>query len=198
MALGDITFGGANVRVVTIVVAILILFSVHGNADNKNELKAGDHLRIRMTGAKDKYVLDRIRPDTLYVYREHDNEFQQIVFGQIEKIEVKVPRSSGSGALRGALIGGGIGGVIGMLYAVATWDDVNTDCGQYNELCSNTASGLRFMGSVAVFGMPGMLLGAVIGAAVPGEHWQQIDLAAGMSLRIDSRSTLLVQYSKSF
>ncbi len=185
-------------RVAAIVFAFIVLFSVHSNAENKDELKEGDHLRIRMTGAKDKYVLDRVGPDTLYVYREHDNEFQQIAFGQIEKVEVKVPRSSGSGALRGAVIGGGIGGLIGMLYAVATWDDVNTDCGQYDELCSNTASGLRFMGAVAVFGMPGMLLGAVIGAAAPGEHWQQIDLAAGMSLRIDSRSTLLIQYSKSF
>jgi len=195
---GGTAFGGANVRVVAIVFAILILFSVHGNAENKDELKAGDYLRIRLTGAREKYVLDRIRPDTLYVHREHDNEFLQIAFGQIEKVEVRVPRSSGSGALRGAVIGGGIGGMIGMLYAIATWDDVDTDCGDLDELCSNTASGLRFMGSVAVFGIPGMLLGAVVGAAAPGEHWQQIELAGGMSMRINSNRTLLIQYSKSF
>ncbi len=185
-------------RVVTIVVAILIIFSVRGNAENVHELKAGDQLRIRITGEKGKFVFDCIRLDTLYVHRKDDNAYQQIIFGQIEKIEVKVPRSSGSGALRGALIGGAVGGGIGAIYAIATWDDVNTDCGDLDELCDNTASSLRFMGSVAVFGIPGMLLGACIGAAAPGEHWQQIELAGGMSMRINSNRTLLVQYSKAF
>ncbi len=185
-------------RIGAIIIAILVLFSTHGYTETKRELNVGDHLRIQMTGSSGKYVLDRIRQDTLFVHREHDNEFQQMAFEQIERIEVRVPRSSGFGALRGAAIGGAIGGAIGALYALATWDDVNTNCGYLDEICSNTASGLRFIGSVAVFGIPGLVLGAVIGAAAPGENWQQIELTETMTIGIDANRTLFLQYSRTF
>lgn len=181
-----------------VVCAILVLLSEQVCAETGPELKHGDRIRVQTKDSREEYTLERFHPDTLFVLPRGDNGLSRIATGQVERVEVKVPRSPGSGALWGAVIGAAIGGGIGAIYAIATWDEVETECGQFDDICDNTASGLRFIGSVTVFGLPGMLLGGIIGAAAPGERWQPIDFPGTVSVRPGVDGTVVFQYSRSF
>jgi hypothetical protein len=95
-------------------------------------------------------------------------------------------------------IGGMAGAGIGAAYAIATWDEVNTDCGQLDDICDNTAAGLRFIGSVGIFGIGGMAVGAVLGAAIRGNRWQTINVPLRIGRADDACGTIIVRYSCSF
>jgi hypothetical protein len=185
-------------RIVAIISAILVFLAVQVHAEKKHELNEGDRLRIRMMGSSDTYVLERIRPDTLFVFPQNGDGSRHIAIGQVERVDVRVPRSAGSGALRGALIGGAVGVVAGAVYGIATWDDVNVNCGELNDLCSSTASAFRFMGVITLFGAHTMLLGGFIGAVAPGERWQRVELPGRVSMRIDAGRTVSIQYGLAF
>jgi hypothetical protein len=181
-----------------VIAAVLVLLPVHGIAQTGHEFKEGEKLRIRTDGESGRYVLDRFSPDTLYVQGEKDEQFRRIALGEIEKLEIRVPRSKGTGALIGAGIGGAIGATIGMIYGLATWDDVEADCGDPWDVCSNTASSARVIGIIGAIGIPCMAAGALIGAAAPGQTWRQVELGGSLSMHVERGRELRVQYSRSF
>jgi len=185
-------------RGVFIVVAVLVLLPIHGIAQTGHGLKEGDKLRISAGGVRGRYMLDRFSPDTLYVQGEKDEKFSRIAFSRIEKLEVRAPRSRGRGALIGAGIGGAVGATIGLIYGLSTWDDVDADCGDPWNACSNTTSSLRVIGIIGAVGIPCMAAGALIGAAAPGQTWRTVELGSGFSMHIEHGRELRMQYSRSF
>lgn len=185
-------------RILTITFAMLLLLTTPICAQTEHQLEVGRRLRIRTMGSRTECVLEHISADTLIVSGQNGNGLQKIAFDQVDRVDVRVPRSAGWGAIRGAAIGVTIGALVGGIYAISTWDDVNADCGGLTELCSNTASGLRFIGVVTVFGTPPMLIGGVVGAMFPGERWQPVKLPGRISMRIDEDGALAIQYSHAF
>jgi hypothetical protein len=164
-------------------------------SENIGKLEPRKRLRIETTEFRTECLLHHFSEDSLVVFSQNDNGFKWIAFNQVERLDVRVPRSAGWGAVRGAAIGGAIGGTIGAIYAVATWDEV--DVGD-NELISNTTSTLRLFGAVGIFGLPSMLVGGVVGAMFPGEKWQQVHLPGRVSFHMNADRNLIVQYSLSF
>ncbi len=176
----------------------MVLLPANGIAQTGHGFKEGDRLRISTAGNRESYVLERFSPDTLYVQGEKDKQSSSIAFGEIEKLEIRAPRSKGTGALIGAGIGGAIGATIGMIYGLATWDDVDADCGDPWNACSNTASSARVIGIIGAVGIPCMAVGALIGAVAPGQTWKQVELGGSLSMYIERGRELRVQYSRSF
>ncbi|KPJ94400.1 MAG: hypothetical protein AMJ53_05335 [Gammaproteobacteria bacterium SG8_11] len=189
---------GRLMQITALTAAILLLFTTEINAETEQELEPGRRLRIQRAGFRTECVLHRISADSLIVSGQNSSGLRRIAFDQVERVDVRVRRSTGWGAIRGAAIGGSIGGLIGGIYAVATWNDVNVDGGPFAKLFSNTTSTLRLFGAVAVFGIPGMLIGGAVGAILPGERWQRVYLPGRVSIRMDSDRTLFLQYSLSF
>jgi len=185
-------------RILAVAVAMLLLFTARVYAETEHELEVGVRLRIRTSGVTAEYVLEAIGADSLTVLGRNDSELRQLAFDQVQRIDMRVARSPGWGAIRGAAIGGAIGAVGGAIYAVSTWDDVDVDCGPFDETCSAAASGLRFVGSVGIFGMSGMLIGGVVGAMSPGERWQSVNLPVSIGISFDDDRALYVQFSFAF
>jgi hypothetical protein len=187
-------------RRIVIVCAIVGLLSDQAFAGADRELKQGDHIRIRTKDSDQQYTLEKVAPDTLYVVKRGSDTGSRIAVYQVERIDVRVPRSQGAGAAWGAFIGGGVGGAIGMLYAIVTWDEVDADCGPepVGTFCDTSISVWRFVGMTFVFGFPGMLVGAAVGAANPGHRWQRIELPGTLSVRPRSDGTVVLQYTFSF
>jgi len=181
-------------------IASLLLWSTLAHSDPPRELKAGDHFRIAMMGGQHEFVLDRVRADTLFVTHGKQDAVYWIMVGQVQEIEVRVRRSSGIGALRGLAIGGGIDAALGMLVGVANWNDENENCGDspLGDVCSDTISTAQLIGYVTVFGIPGMAIGAFVGAAAPGGTWQPVDLSETLTLRSSSEQVLYLGYAGSF
>jgi hypothetical protein len=190
--------GRAIMLAMTAATLTLALWPVHVHAQTKHKLKAGDNVRIKMVGHTDEYRLESIGDDTLLVRRRSNDEMSKIPTSQVLAVQVKVPRSAGSGALRGLMIGGAIGAGAGLVYGLATWDEVNADCGRLDQLCEDTASFLKLMGSVAVFGLPAMAIGAAVGSASPGTHWQPAELTRTISVGFNANRTVFIQFSRTF
>ena len=189
-------------RIYTAAVVLLILFSPRTEADTLNHLRRGDVIRLRVQARNDRYVFVQTRPDTLYVTRRRNREPHGILFNEISRIDRQVPRTTGWGALRGMVIGGALGAGAGMAYAIATWEEVDIECGDFDELCDDTATTLqnvaRLFGCCAVFGMGGMVIGTVLGAAVPGFRWQAVELPQRTGLSYGPGRALTVTYTRRF
>ena len=181
-------------RTVTITVAMLLLFTTGICAQTEHQLEVGRRLRIRTTGSSTECVLERISGDTLIVSGQNGDGLKQIAFDQVDRVDVRVRRSTAWGTIRGAAIGGTIGALVGGIYAVSTWDETNIDCGAFTGFCSVYV----FMGTMAVYGIPPMVIGGVVGAIFPGERWQQVKLPDRISMRIHEDCGLSIQYSYAF
>lgn len=185
-------------RILGVAVAMLLLMATYVCAETERQLEVGARLRIRTTEATAEYVLEGIGEDGLTVLGRNDSEPQHIAFEQVQRVDMRVARSPGAGALWGAAIGGGIAGAVGAVYAIATWGDVDVECGPYDKECSDTAAAARLIGAVGIFGMGGALVGGIVGAASPGGTWQPVDLPGNLSIGLDDDNALSVQFSLAF
>ena len=188
-------------RTTVIVSAMLVLVAQQAFAEAERGLEQGDRVRVRTKDASASYTLQGFHGDTLYVLTEAGGDPTRIAVREVEKIEVRVPRSKTAGALWGVAIGGVIGGAIGMGYAIATVDEVeDVECGPElgDEVCNTSIDVARVVGYTFAFGAPGMLLGGIIGASVPGERWQRVDLPGTVSVRPGRDGTVFLEYTLSF
>jgi hypothetical protein len=187
-------------RKMVMVCATLVALAAPAFAGTERQLEQGDRVRVETADSRREYTLSAIQPDTLYVTPRGGGVVSPIAMKEVEKLELRVPRSKGVGALWGALIGGGVGGAAGMLYAIATWDEADADCGPspVDEFCDTSISAWRVMGYTFAFGMPAMLLGIVIGTSAPGEKWERIDPPGDVGIQPGRDGSVVVQYTLSF
>ena len=184
---------------IVVVLCFLILVPAgRADAETSRELKQGDRIRVHTADSSDQYILQSIGPDTLNVVSRDGKIESNIAVAGIEEIEVRVPRSKGSGVLWGLLIGCGVGGTFGIIYAVATDNEVDTDCGSPGDICNETIKGARAVGYATAFAVPFMALGAVIGASSPGERWERVEYPGSVSIGPGRDGAVVVQYTFSF
>jgi hypothetical protein len=84
---------------------------------------------------------------------------------RLDRIDVRVPRSRGRAAVRGAPLGALTGLFVGL--AVGAYEA--SHCRPGNDMC-----GLAIIGGPVIGTMAGIPFGAIIGAGSPGRRWQRV------------------------
>lgn len=182
-----------------VVLCFLILVPAgRTDAETGRELEQGDRIRVHTADSSEQYIFQSIRPDTLHVLSRDGEVESKIAVAEIEELEVRVPRSKGSGVLWGLLIGCAAGGTFGVIYAIATDDEVDTDCGSPGDICNDAIGAARVVGYATAIAVPFMALGAVIGASAPGERWERVEHPGSVSIGPGRDGAVVVQYTFSF
>jgi hypothetical protein len=120
--------------------------------------------RIRVTGGlRGTFTVAEITPDTLVMH-----EGPRVALSSLESLSVRRRRSTASGMGRGALIGLGLGLAAGAVVGVVLANDDNYSYGQYHDTTTVVTVW------AAVLGFPGLVIGTLMGAAAPGEQWEQL------------------------
>jgi hypothetical protein len=185
----------------SMIVLMMLLFSGAVSARGGQPSRGpdeGDEVRVTIAGKRSVCTLSGAGPDSIRVAGMKSGGQRSIALDDIEKLEVKAPRSRGSGALIGAGIGGAIGATIGLVYGLATWDDVDADCGDPWDACQNTTSSLRVVGIIGAVGIPCLLAGAIIGSAAPGSTWTEVEPRSGLDIGFGRDQALMVLYRLTF
>jgi len=185
-------------RCTFLLVGTLALFAAPAWGQTLSDLQPGSDLQIETRDHRTIYsVLERTGVDTLFVSQGRDPLPRPMPIAEMQSLHVRVPRSSGSGALRGMLIGGGIGGLTGMVIALSSREE-SQGCGQLSGLCESTVTFAKVIGYTGLLGMAGMAVGGMVGAAAPGSQWKPVPLPQGLSILYPEREGIVVQYAWSF
>ncbi len=124
-----------------------------------------DRVRITLRDKSGQPVVGRvstIRKDTVVVWSEGESLLRPITSDKIEKVEISRGKRSKVGM--GALIGFAAGAVGGLVVAVADGDNCNGFC----PVDQTAEAGIAAL----VFGVVGTAVGAAVGFATRGEHWE--------------------------
>ena len=153
-------------------VTCLLLAALAPQALAGQLVQAGDQVRLQIRGsASQSYEILRLRGTVQSIdagrltahFRDGPRSMR---LDSIIRMDVARERSRASGALQGALIGGITAGAIGFFLGIA---DPQPDSGP---LISETIDSGLF--GAAVLGVPGMLVGGLIGLATPGTRWERV------------------------
>jgi hypothetical protein len=142
-------------------------------ADTPSKISPGDVIRIKGNGIAGEYLLDKIQDNNLVVRSKNGVSSERINRAAIKSLEVRIPRSRGEGASRGAGLGFFSGVGIGIILGLMSGDDQPCS-GQ--EICfsSNAAQKAALFGGL--FGACGAAIGSITGALIPGNKWEKVDL----------------------
>ncbi len=159
-------------RVLTLFVAGRLAAVTGLRAQEQPTLAPGAEVRIhvlpsvRFTGTLVEATADSLVP------RPGDGDrMRSVPREQIARLEVRVPRTRGQGAVRGPGWGALLGGAGGALFGAATAGDCDFCFG-----VGETAA----IGAV-LFGGIGAATGAILGATRPGQRWEEV-LGVGVAL----------------
>jgi hypothetical protein len=107
--------------------------------------------------------------DSSFTVTSGDGFVLRVDRDQLSGIEVSQPRSRGAGALRGALSGAaGLALLGGAVYAA------DSASKRPDGLCGDLTTGIQTCmtgGDVAAAVAGGAMIGSILGAVFPGEHW---------------------------
>lgn len=130
-------------------------------------LAAGARVRVQAAGMRAVGTVQEVRGDTL-VMLGADMRPITLARGDLNRVWVSEGRrSTGAGIGRGLGLGLLIGGVTGAVLGIADGDDEDG-------FIALTAEEKAMAGFVALGGA-GALVGAIAGAALPGERWKRVD-----------------------
>jgi hypothetical protein len=146
-----------------LVVSVVALVSSAALADDGLQPAPGTRVRITSSDSRLTGKIVAASPDALIVSVKKGREPVTVARDAITRFELGHRRTSGKGALRGAGIGLLAGGVGGAALGVAL--DSPDDWFSGGELAA---------GGAIVFGGAGALIGALVGAASPGERWETV------------------------
>jgi hypothetical protein len=126
-------------------------------------IESGMQVRV-WSAAQNRYTysgrVSALAADTLTIAR--GGSLFRVPVAWYDRVEVKVPRSRGWGALRGA----GIGVLTGAIVGTAMYSLAMSQCRPGDDLCGLT---FYYVPAGVVLGAP---TGALIGTAFPGSRWQ--------------------------
>jgi hypothetical protein len=163
------TASPSSVRALAAVGALLLALGPAPLAAQRRIAEIGDRVRVSWTsppGATLQGELTSLRGDTLLVRRGLAVRAVPVPLSQVQRIEVRLPRSRLEGMGRGVVIGAPIGLAGGYLLgasAEAGVDECADDCGL-----------LKTVGAAAGL-VAGSVLGALIGVTTPGGRWVEAE-----------------------
>jgi hypothetical protein len=154
-------------------IVLLAVAALPPRADSitMSSLKQGDRLRVESSVFDGKCVLARAMDDSLILRRPGGDAIERLALSDLDRLEVSLgDRSRSMGARRGfmiGLLGGAAAGVVtGIVFAVnGNGSDFDIEPG--------TVMSIMGIGGSLVGG----IVGAAIGAILPGEAWQRIDFS---------------------
>ena len=152
----------------------LAVLAPGAGAQSLSDLSAGDRIRLTTSPANGLTgTVVRVAGDSLLFTTGAGPEVQAVPFAGLESLEVAFPMSAGRAAGRGALIGLGVGAVLGAMVAAGTCEPNREDfpCNSARQRVE-----LALLGGVAA-GLPGAVIGALVGAAARGTRWVRIPLS---------------------
>ena len=165
---------------------LLLIIASATSAGEGRMPSAGDSLKLRRDGAYEHFTLVEIRQDTLMVVRGSGGGLQHIDTKSITGLKVYARMGRGTGAARGGTIGFFVGAVSGFVLG-SLLSTVNMCAGQsYTCLCDHWAE-CGVMNGI-VFAIGGTVVGAAIGAALPGMHWEPVDLPLRLEMESGGRN----------
>jgi hypothetical protein len=139
-------------------------------------LHAGDQLRVRSGGGSARYAVVEAGRDTLLLERHAGGPRISLALADIRSLERSTgPRSRGQGMARHGAIGWLLGTGVGVGLGLVAGDDPP------NRIVSFSA-GDKALAAGLIFGTLGGIIGAVAGAATPGEAWEPVRLPARVSI----------------
>ncbi len=169
-----------------LVVFVLIVLSACVTQVKGEELSPGEHVLILHDGEKQRFILKSIQPRDLEVEEIKFGIVRRIPFSKIEMIEVRTPRTTGSGIRVGAGLGFVIGVAVGMGVGLIMGDDNE---GMYR---------FRAEEKGILLAIPCSLIGAITGGIWkginPGMRWKSVDLpvsTSGFSLEVSNGKCLI-------
>lgn len=132
----------------------------------------GDRVRVRYGSERGVFRVVQLEAEGLVLRRSEASEPMHLPYDRVRELEIdRGPRSRGSGALRG-LLWGGLGGVVGGGVIGFVSGDDECDPGSWCIL-EFTAGEKAAIGAVMLGGIGGAS-GIVIGALLPGRHWESV------------------------
>jgi hypothetical protein len=145
-------------------------------AQSPEGLSVGQRVRITRSSQEPPLVGSLYQvDDRQLVIDDGKGAFTSVPTADVRKIELTMGKRSN--VVRGAIIGASIGVALGVTAVVALCDD--NDC-------------INEGGAIAVLGLGGGALGAIVGAPIRTERWQSVPLD-GVRSRVDGpRSQLAV------
>ncbi len=158
----------------------------------------GDRVRIVATSVEGVFEVSSLRGDTLDLIgttvtgaTATNATRLALPWSQVCRLEVRRPRSSSAGLLRGAGIGLLAGAGTGAVLGFAAGDDPPGTFLAFTRGEKAAAGGL-------VLGTIGLLAGGVIGTLAPGVRWERVDLAERVGLSVGRGGTLALAYRHRF
>lgn len=120
-----------------------------------------DRIRVRAEGLEDggeEFQLLRMRRDSLVLVGPGGGGVRLLALGDVRRLEVR-RETGGAHLLEGAIVGTGVG-VLGYLAAVGSNDGPVENPGAH----------------AAVTILPGVVLGSVVGSAIPDREWVAVEI----------------------
>jgi hypothetical protein len=112
--------------------------------------------------------------DSLEFRSSLTSEINRVPIDRLTRFDMRRSRNAGEGAVRGLKWGAPIGGVFGLAVGAACAAQDDEWWGWHHDGCS---AGEVVLVSVVMAGVGGGI-GALIGAALPGERWEPVSLQA--------------------
>lgn len=180
---------GLRLRIVFVAGVASMMPVTEGSAQVPG-VRVGEEVRIRSETAMGRYTVTAVNDGALTL-SDAEGSVIRVPAGAITRLDRSLgPRSTGRGALRGLGIGFGVGAVSGALLGFADGDDSGG-------ILSFTAEEKAGMGAI-FFGGIGGLLGAGIGAAMPGQQWERVPLADAGHVGVTRDGGVAVSYTLRF
>lgn len=176
-------------RIAALMFLCLSAASVAAEPDSLS-LKKGDRVRIKAGVTEGVFVVEEVNPASLWLREPDDTAAQMVLIGDISSLAIRVERSRGWGAARGAIIWGGAGFIIGVVTGVVSGDD---EPGMFSLTASEKAI---FVGG-GLFGY-GVILGGIAGMIHPGKRWESIPLNARLDAGAARNGTVRIGIAFSF
>jgi hypothetical protein len=187
----NMQFGRGIVVLSTVLCAAALTFFLPSIASAQPRAQEGDLVRVRTQGGGTEIGVFRgLEGAVLHLaHLDADSEeLRSLRLTEVSRVERRVTRTAGAGAVRGAAIGFGLGTLSGAGLGYLARDD--NDCDRSVTFCE--PPGTPVIGGAIILGVLGTAVGAIAGAAWPGEEWQRAVIRRGDEIETRERARIII------
>lgn len=157
----------------------------------KLAVKPGDYVRLVSSPEAERFAVERLTADSLFLRSTGPGgNVVRVAIDSLSTLEVRRRQSRGAGAVRGAIVGGAIGVSVGALVGFVSGDD------EPGLLAFSAGDKAMVFG--AFFGLAGVGIGSLAGAATGVQKWEPVALHGGVGVMRMRGGAMAVTYSVAF